>query len=71
MLIFCLHLFAMVMEEETYIQQIIEGIRDYINYKPKIINKSIIVNEPNLYDQPKYYQNTEFFQIKHEEIIKC
>jgi len=59
------------MEEDTSIQQIIEGIQDYKNYKPQIINNNIIINEPNLYDQPKYYQNTEFFPIKPEEIIKC
>ena len=59
------------MDEETSIQQIMEGIRDYKDYKPKIINQNIIVNEPNLYDQPKYYQNTEFFKIKPEEIIIC
>ena len=59
------------MEEENSIKQIMEGIRDYINYKPKIINENIILHEPNLYDQPKYYQNTEFFKIKPEEIIKC
>jgi O-acetyl-ADP-ribose deacetylase (regulator of RNase III) len=59
------------MENEISIQQILEGIKDYKNYKPKIINKNIIINEPNLYDQPKYYQNTEFFPIKPNEIIKC
>jgi O-acetyl-ADP-ribose deacetylase (regulator of RNase III) len=59
------------MEEETSIQQIIDGIKDYIDYKPKIIKKNIIINEPNLYDQPKYYQNTEFFSIKPEEVVKC
>jgi O-acetyl-ADP-ribose deacetylase (regulator of RNase III) len=59
------------MDEDTSIQQIMEGIRDYVNYKPKCINKDIIINEPNLYDQPKYYQNTEFFQIKAEEIVRC
>ncbi len=57
------------MEEEVSIQQIIDGLKDYIHYKPKIINKNIIVNEPNLYDQPKYYQNSEFFPINPEEII--
>jgi O-acetyl-ADP-ribose deacetylase (regulator of RNase III) len=59
------------MEENISIQQIMDGINDYSNYKPKIINKNIIINEPNLYDQPKYYQNTEFFSIKPEKIIKC
>ena len=59
------------MEEDVSIQQIIDGINDYIHYKPKIINKNIIINEPNLYDQPKYYQNTEFFSINPEEIIYC
>lgn len=59
------------MEEELSIQQIIEGIKDYKNYKPIIVNEAIILNEPTLYDQPKYYQNTEFFLIKPEEIVKC
>ena len=59
------------MEEDVSIQQIIDGIKDYIHYKPKVINKNIIINEPNLYDQPKYYQNTEFFSIKPGEIINC
>lgn len=57
--------------EDVSIQQIIEGIKDYMNYKPRIIKENIIINEPNLYDQPKYYQNTEFFSIKPEEIINC
>jgi O-acetyl-ADP-ribose deacetylase (regulator of RNase III) len=59
------------MEEDVSIHQIISGIKDYINYNPKVVNENIIINEPNLYDQPKYYQNTEFFTIKPEEIIKC
>lgn len=59
------------MKEENSIEQIIHGINDYINYKPKIINQNIIICEPNLYEQPKYYQNTEFFSIKAEEIIFC
>jgi O-acetyl-ADP-ribose deacetylase (regulator of RNase III) len=59
------------MEEDVSIQQIINGIKDYIDYKPKLIYKDIIINEPNLYEQPKYYQNTEFFPIKPDEIIKC
>jgi O-acetyl-ADP-ribose deacetylase (regulator of RNase III) len=59
------------MEEDVSIQQIIEGIKDYIHYTPKLIYKDIVINEPNLYDQPKYYQNTEFFKIKPEEIKNC
>ena len=59
------------MEEEISIQQIMEGIRDYKDYKPVIINNNIIINEPNLQEQPKYYQNTEFFSIKPEEISHC
>ena len=57
------------MEEDVSIQQIINGLKDYIDYKPKLVYKDVIINEPNLYDQPKYYQNTEFFSIKPEEII--
>lgn len=59
------------MNEEISIQQIIDGIKDYVYYKLKVINQNIIINEPNLYDQPKYYQNTEFFKIKPEEIVNC
>jgi O-acetyl-ADP-ribose deacetylase (regulator of RNase III) len=59
------------MPEEESINQIKEGINDYIHYKPKIINNNIIFHEPNLYDQPKYYQNTEFFHIDSRDIIKC
>lgn len=59
------------MQEDVSIQQIMDGIRDYVNYNPKIINENIIINEPNLQDQPKYYQNTEFFSIKPEDIINC
>lgn len=59
------------MEEDVSIQQIINGLKDYIHYKPKLIYNDIIINEPNLYDQPKYYQNTEFFSIKPNEIKNC
>ena len=59
------------MDEDVSILQIMYGIKNYINYKPKTIYKNIIINEPNLYDQAKYYQNTEFFPIKPEEIINC
>ena len=59
------------MEEDVSIQQILDGLKDYINYKPKLIYKDIIINEPNLYDQPKYYQNTEFFSISPDKIIHC
>lgn len=59
------------MEEEVSIKQIIDGINDYMDYKPKRVYKDIIINEPNLYDQPKYYQNSEFFKIKPEEMINC
>ena len=58
------------MTEDESIKQIIEGIKDYKNYKPKILNKNIIINEPNLNEQPKYYENTEFINIKPNEIIK-
>jgi O-acetyl-ADP-ribose deacetylase (regulator of RNase III) len=59
------------MDEDVSIQQIINGIKEYHNYKPKIINNNIIINEPNLYQQPKYYQNTEFFSINPIDIINC
>lgn len=59
------------MDEDISIKQIINGIKDYIYYKPNIINQNIIINEPNLYEQPKYYQNSEFFNIKPQDIINC
>ena len=59
------------MTEENSIQQIRDGIHDYIHYQPKIVNQNIIINEPNLAEQPKYYQNTEFMKINPEEIINC
>lgn len=59
------------MDEETSIQQILEGIRDYINYQPKMIMNNIIIHEPNLHEQPKYYQNSEFYPIRPEDITHC
>lgn len=59
------------MDVDESITQIIDGIKDYQNYKPKIINDNIIINEPNLYEQPMYYQNSEFFDIKPNEIVYC
>ena len=59
------------MDEDVSIQQIIDGIKDYVHYKPKILNENIIINEPNLRDQPKYYQNTEFFSISPDDIKHC
>jgi hypothetical protein len=59
------------MEEDISIQQIINGLKDYISYKPKLIYKNIIINELNLYDRPKYYQNTEFFSIIPDKIKHC
>ena len=57
------------MHEDISIEQIINGINDYHNYTPTVINQNIIINEPNLHEQPKYYQNTEFFEIKPDDII--
>jgi O-acetyl-ADP-ribose deacetylase (regulator of RNase III) len=59
------------MSEDDSIQQIINGIHDFVEYKSTIINKNIIINEPNLHEQPKYYQNTEFFEIISTEIRNC
>ena len=59
------------MEEDESIKQIMEGIRDYVKYNPKVIDENIVINEPNLYEQPRYYQNTEFFEIRPEEIRNC
>lgn len=59
------------MNEDESITQILDGINNYANYEPKIINNNIVINEPNLFEQPKYYQNTEFFSIKPNEIVHC
>jgi O-acetyl-ADP-ribose deacetylase (regulator of RNase III) len=59
------------MEEDVSIQQIMQGINDYHDYRPTTIYRNIILNEPNLFDQPKYYQNTEFFSIEAEQIVLC
>ena len=58
------------MIEDEAIQQIREGIRDYISYAPKIYSENIIIKEPNLLEQPKYYQNTEWFPIAPSELVK-
>ena len=56
------------MDEDESIKQILDGIKDYPNYKPTQVKRNIIINEPNLHLQPKYYQNTEFFEINPNEI---
>ncbi len=56
------------MEEDESINQILEGIKNYKHYNPKIINENIIVHEPNLLSQPKYYQNSEWFEINYNDI---
>ena len=58
------------MDEDVSIHQILDGMRDYISYKPAVINQNIIICEPNLLEQPKYYQNTEWFSVKPVDIIK-
>jgi O-acetyl-ADP-ribose deacetylase (regulator of RNase III) len=59
------------MEEDVSIQQIMQGINDYHDYRPTTIYRNIVLNEPNLFEQPKYYQNTEFFSIEAEQIVRC
>jgi O-acetyl-ADP-ribose deacetylase (regulator of RNase III) len=59
------------MSEANSIQQIIDGIRDYKNYKPTRISDTVVLSEPNLDEQPKYYQNTEWMIIPPNEIQKC
>jgi O-acetyl-ADP-ribose deacetylase (regulator of RNase III) len=51
------------------VNQIMNGIKDYKNYNPKIINNDVIINEPNLLQQPKYYENSEFFNVEPKDII--
>lgn len=58
------------MNEDESIRQIIDGINDYKNYKPNVLNNSIIINEPNLFEQPKYYQNSEWIEINLSELIR-
>ena len=63
------------MDEDESIQQILQGIREYMNYQPTYKSnengKIIVLAEPNLGEQPKYYQNTEWLDIQPSEIIKC
>lgn len=59
------------MNEDESIRQILEGIANFRQYEPTIVNENIIINEPNLYQQPKYYQNSEWFMIKSNEIVQC
>jgi len=59
------------MSEQESLKQILDGIRDYRDYKPTRLTKFIILAEPNLSDQPKYYQNTEWLDIPPNEIQKC
>lgn len=63
------------MDEDESIRQMLQGIRDYVTYKPtyksKEKDKIIVLAEPNLGEQPKYYQNTEWLDIQPSEIIKC
>ena len=59
------------MSEQESLKQILDGIRDYQDYKPTRLTKSIILAEPNLAEQPKYYQNTEWLDIPPSEIQKC
>lgn len=58
------------MNEEESAKQIINGIKDYREYKPKKKGENYIINEIDLMTQPKYYQNTEWIKLKPEEIIK-
>lgn len=55
------------MDINTSIEQIMNGIQNYENYKPddkyNINNVNIIINEPNLKEQPDIYQNKEWFDI--------
>ena len=59
------------MYESESIQQITNGIRDYMTYQPTWTAKNIVLAEPNLWEQPKYYQNTEWMIIPPNEIQKC
>lgn len=59
------------MGEEQSIQQILDGVREYKQYRPRCIDASTILNEPALWDQPKYYQNTEFFPVNPDELVMC
>lgn len=56
------------MDEDEAIKQILQGINDYKNFNPIVVNENIILNESNLHEQPKYYQNSEWFNIKPEDI---
>lgn len=56
------------MDEMKSSDQIIKGINNFINYKPKIVKENLVLNEPNLEEQPKLYQNTEWFDIDYKDI---
>ena len=58
------------MDIDTSIQQIEQGIKDYVNYKPTRVLENIVFHEANLEEQPKYYQNSEWFKIRPEEIVR-
>jgi O-acetyl-ADP-ribose deacetylase (regulator of RNase III) len=57
------------MDEQTSINQILNGIDHYSSYEPILVDDYIIVCQPNINEQPKLYQNTEWFQINSDEII--
>ena len=57
------------MDEGESIRQIMMGIRDYMDYKPYVLNSNIVIKEANMREQPKYYQNTEFMDIEAREIV--
>ena len=59
------------MDEDISVKQMLQGIYNYVNYKPRILNQNIVFHEPNLKDQPKYYQNTEWFNVPPAELIRC
>jgi hypothetical protein len=58
-----------MMSEEESVKQIINGINDYMKYKPSYCYPDIALAEPNMKEQPKFYMNTEWFDIGPHEIV--
>jgi len=55
---------------EDSVNQILNGIRDYKNYKPYIEDNNVIIYEPNLNEQPLYLQNKQFKEVNILKLFK-
>ena len=64
----CCGLGGMAIEDS--VNQILNGIRDYKNYKPYIEDNNVIIYEPNLNEQPLYLQNKQFKEVNILKLFK-